>query len=199
MPMCDLRVQHRLFCPSTSSTAFLSQHCCSDQGRATATISSRFGCMELSCHHQRTLSPCFKLPLPAPGLGKIQGARPAGILDTHRIARLNYATICNSAAWSLQFLQKPAANLDAQAVSPLQWPSHVAMLLGNNAFSSFALCLRPLPPKNMCIERLNCTGTTRTCNPMFWPMTSQYNGGGMQHNRRGASKVFRTVRLLPLM
>ena len=126
--MCDLRVQHRLFCPSTSSTAFFSsQHCClfapvflvhslavwvtlalqnmppkarapearmvfgwdqvsgvefctcsgpsrclptvcipsccifsPDQGRATATISSRFGCMELSCHHQRTLSPMLQ-------------------------------------------------------------------------------------------------------------------------------------------
>ena len=31
-----------------------------DQGRATATISSRFGCMELSCHHQRTLSPMLQ-------------------------------------------------------------------------------------------------------------------------------------------
>ena len=30
------------------------------QGRATATISSRFGCMELSCHHQRTLSPMLQ-------------------------------------------------------------------------------------------------------------------------------------------
>lgn len=28
-----------------------------DQGRATATISSRSGCMDLSCHHQCTLSP----------------------------------------------------------------------------------------------------------------------------------------------
>ena len=31
-----------------------------DQGRAAATISSRFGCMELSCHHQRTLSPMLQ-------------------------------------------------------------------------------------------------------------------------------------------
>ena len=69
-----------LVAPALPAQLLLSQHCCSDQGRATATISSRFGCMELSCHHQRTLSPCFNVPLPAPGLGKIQGARPAGIL-----------------------------------------------------------------------------------------------------------------------
>ena len=44
-----------------------------DQGRATATISSRFGCMESSCHHQRTLSThASMLPLPAPELGSTE-------------------------------------------------------------------------------------------------------------------------------
>ena len=54
-----------------------------DQGRATATISSRFGCMELSCHHQRTLSPMLQCcHFQHGGLGRYRapGARPAGIL-----------------------------------------------------------------------------------------------------------------------
>ena len=53
-----------------------------DQGRATATISSRFGCMELSCLSSpaHSFTHASMLPLPARGLGKIQGARPAGIL-----------------------------------------------------------------------------------------------------------------------
>ena len=51
-----------------------------DQGRATATISSRFGCMESSCHHQRTLSPMLQCcHFQHRSLG-VQSARPAGIL-----------------------------------------------------------------------------------------------------------------------
>ena len=68
-----------------------------DQGRATAAISSRFGCMELSspmlqcCHFQHR------------GLGRRAPAQLES-QDTHPIARLNYATICNSAAWSTNLM-----------------------------------------------------------------------------------------------
>ena len=73
--------------------------------------------------------PCFNVATSSTGAWEDAGRPPSWNLGHSSIARLDYATICNSAAWSLQFLQKPAANLDAQAVSPLQWPSHVAMLL----------------------------------------------------------------------
>ena len=48
-----------------------------DQGRATATISSRFGRMELSCHHQRTLSPCFNVATSSTGTWEDTGRPPS--------------------------------------------------------------------------------------------------------------------------
>ena len=43
------------------------------------------------------------LSLPAPGLGRRAPAQLES-QDTHPIARLNYATICNSAAWSTNLM-----------------------------------------------------------------------------------------------
>ena len=79
-----------------------------------------------------------------------------------------YATICNSAAWPLQFLQKPAANLDAQALSPLQWPSHVAMLLGKQRLQQ--LC-------SLSARRISQSRVRKICASSGWSAgsTSRYH------------------------
>ena len=116
-----------------------------DQGRATATISSRFGCMELSCHHQRTLSPVLQCcHFQHWSLGRYRAPVQLESWDIHPIARLNYATICNSAAWSLQFLQKPAANLDAQAVSPVAITRSLASRETTPSAASLFVCVHCL-------------------------------------------------------
>ena len=105
------------------------------------------------------------LPLPAPGLGKIQGARPAGILGHSSHCK---AQLCDDMQFCCLVTPVPSkARCQSRCASsvPMQWPSHVAMLLGKQRLQQLRSLSASTAAEKYVHRALKCTGTTRTCNP----------------------------------
>ena len=90
-------------------------------------------------------------------------------------SRFNFATICNSAAWSLQFLQKPATNLDAQGLSGLQRP-HTQLCFRKTTPSAASLFVCVHCGRNTAAEKCAAVDTLdKSHMPIGWRLFLKKN------------------------